>query len=211
MNNGEPYAQELRNGILQDLLYITMEVTSLLEDEAIARDEHARRMIALAELAGTGYQKMRLALKAMAQEDIRVDELGADLQLRVQTFALRTGVRANFRLEAIEGQLSVPSMLFAGVTQAVEEVLWRAWHQEHAAQVSIVVRGDQSGFSIFVAHDGENSNENERDEEALLLKVRNAIEPSPSMIGDGGVFPSNLYDRQYQVYIPGSTADVDRE
>lgn len=143
--------RELHDTVLQDVLYIAMELTRIEAEEGETSDDPAR----LARVAREAYQKFREVLGNGAVQDEDAETLWSLVRRQCDWFKDRTGQEIDVAWRARgDGTVLTPPMSH-NLGRIIHEALWNAWVHANATHIRLKVEQGGQGVAISIIDDGD--------------------------------------------------------
>lgn len=150
----EGLSRELHDGVLQDLVYVCLELSSLVAQAAEESPALGERLRFVEQVTRGSAERLREVLGVARRKAEPKGSLKDLLERSVQDFRAKTGVAV--RLEAGRGVdgASLPGAMSQHVTCILGEALRNAWRHGHASTIKVTMRKLEQVIIVSVADDG---------------------------------------------------------
>lgn len=163
LNSNEWLARELHDGLLQNLLYLDLELTSLASWKTDESQDFDHRVEAMHQVVRVGIEELRDALGMLRSQTparngqgarISHESLQEGLAKLVESFNAKFGERVRLGVQNADWPAVVPSFIGHQVHAIVHEAVSNALRHSNALEVSVQLRNQCRGIAVTIADNG---------------------------------------------------------
>lgn len=147
--------RELHDSVLQDVLYLALELTRLAGQKGAETRQCASESKRLAAVARDTYRQLRNVVETGWALPEPPGDLRRVVRRELAAFTRRTGAQATLTVRGGNTLIPLPRHVGYEVACILREALWNAWIHAHARRISVSVERQGGEATIGVADDGQ--------------------------------------------------------
>lgn len=147
-------ARELHDGVLQDLLFLGLELSSLRDEIPSGERDLSERVTRLATVAKDDVGKLRSLLGQIRSEPQPCVSLQHELIKHIERFRARARATVRLKFRGLRRPMRVSGELAHHIASIVDEALCNARKHGSAEEITAVVRKMRNGLVVSVTDDG---------------------------------------------------------
>lgn len=155
--NGEAWAwhaRELHDGVTQDIWYLQLELTSLVDRVPSSLPDLRGDIERLKKVAQDAYEELRATLKWLNSHSTPKVDLTAELVELTLKFSKSLGMEVEFQHSAEVRKVEVPGKVGREIRRLVHEALWNSWRHSMSTHARVGIQPSKFGLVITVSDDG---------------------------------------------------------
>jgi two-component system nitrate/nitrite sensor histidine kinase NarX len=148
--------RELHDTVLQDLLYIGMELSDLIPRLPSDLTDVSERLKVVEKSANDSYQGLRMILGLAEEEPAGGEPRNLEEEVRRSTaeFEARSNTKVTLQIESLDRPTQISDYTAQQVKAILREALWNAWLHGKGKEAKVVVRKEKEGILVSVADGG---------------------------------------------------------
>jgi nitrate/nitrite-specific signal transduction histidine kinase len=146
--------RELHDGVLQNLIYLDLELSALEHKVAKRAKPLDDRLPTIQKVVKESIKDLRGTLGLLRSGRPGAATLQARLTDRVDSFKSKTGLPIKLHFSNCNGQIMVSTSVGHHIDFIVQEALCNAWRHGQSSQVEVMVQGKSQGVVITITDNG---------------------------------------------------------